>query len=653
MWTSGQRRSSFIPPHWHILSAAALVCALLIGLEGWRTWQDRTIQIGEYKANSANLARSLSQQAHDTIRTADTALVNVVDTVEADGLAPDRLDHLRHLMVHDIATLPSIHSMLIFDAAGNWLANSYPGISRSYNNTDREYFLYHQSSKDRGIHIGRPIRNKIDGAWVIPVSRRVNTSTGDFAGLVLATISVDALQDIYQTFDVGQEGAIALFSSDGLLLARKPIDEALIGTSVAKGPAFQETLDGSPTKSFQYVSSLDHMTRLGSYHVVADFPLLVIVSYCLDEVLADWWADARLHIAVTLGVVLLVVCLGARLAQQIWDRQVAEHRYRLLADHSGDAIICVGMDGVRRYVSPAFATMTGWSIEENTGQEWAHFVHPEDHAAVRNIGQTLWASVDQAIATYRYVCKDGSHLWVEAHFALVPASRFAEAHFVATIRDISARKFAEGRLEAANRDLEVQARTDDLTGLANRRRFGEVLELEWRRSARNAMPLSLLMIDVDHLKTYNAHFGHQQGDQVLQGVAAAIAQFARRPGDLAARCGGEKIALVLADTDAFGAAEIAETVRATIQRLGIEHPGNQLASCVTVSIGIATVYPEHQGQGRGVSQEALVAAADAALYGAKQAGRNQVLTSLPWTPEPQHSNDAEAVAGSLEARIAG
>ena len=627
MARTSSRRGAGISVSATIIAAIVVVCALLVGFDGWRTWQARSLQIAEDKAETANLARSLAQHAHDTMQAADTVLVGLRQTVETGGLATEKLAVLRDYMRVSIATLPALHGLFVYDASGHWIVNSTADAPKTMTNSDRAYFQYHRSNPDRGVHIGLPVRSKSDGSWVLTVSRRVDAADGSFAGLVLATLSIDAMQEFYGRFDVGPQGAISLFSPEGVVIARNPVIEGLIGKDVSRGKLFT-TIAQYPSEdgSLQYVSSLDGVTRLGSYRRVEDFPLVVVVAHGLQDALADWRADTWYHSTVVLGVAAVLALLGNRFARQIRRRQRAEQRYRLLAEHSTDAIVCVAMTGERLYVSPAFGQMTGWSDQESTEREWAYFVHPDDRKAVSDIGQQLLGGVGQAVATYRYLCKDGSHLWVEASFVLLPASDGEPAQFVASIRDITARKFAEDRLAAASEELAKQAISDGLTGVANRRRLDETLDQEWRRAARDLRPLSLLMIDVDCFKAYNDRYGHQKGDRVLRAVATAISQPVRRPGDLVARYGGEEFAVLLADTDAFGAAEVAEKVRAAIEELGIEHAGNLPASCVTASIGIATTYPEHQGAE--VSQEALVAAADAALYGAKRAGRNRVLASL-------------------------
>jgi len=160
--------------------------------------------------------------------------------------------------------------------------------------------------------------------------------------------------------------------------------------------------------------------------------------------------------------------------------------------------------------------------------------------------------------------------------------------------------------------------TDTLTGIANRRRFDDVLEREWRRCRRAGMPLSLLMIDVDHFKPYNDQFGHQQGDECLRQVARLLVDSLGRPGDLVARYGGEEFLCLLPDTGLAGALVVANKLTAAIRHADIHHPRSPAGARLTISIGAATA-KELSGE-----PEALMAFADKLLYAAKAAGRNQV-----------------------------
>ncbi len=184
------------------------------------------------------------------------------------------------------------------------------------------------------------------------------------------------------------------------------------------------------------------------------------------------------------------------------------------------------------------------------------------------------------------------------------------------------------QLARANEELEALARSDPLTGLANRRRFVEFIDAEWRRGRRFARPLSVIMADIDFFKSYNDTHGHQAGDECLRRVATALARVAGRPGDLVARWGGEEFVAVLAETPIETAAALAERMRAGVEALAIPH-GAAPAGRVTVSLGVAAWLPTESE-----TWEALVEAADGAMYQAKGAGRNRVVAAPMAAPCP-------------------
>ncbi|MDL1949998.1 diguanylate cyclase, partial [Acidobacteria bacterium ACD] len=179
---------------------------------------------------------------------------------------------------------------------------------------------------------------------------------------------------------------------------------------------------------------------------------------------------------------------------------------------------------------------------------------------------------------------------------------------------------AKASLEAANRELASLATTDSLTGLANRRAFDEALRSEWRRASRTELVLSFLLVDVDHFKAYNDLYGHTKGDECLRMVARALAGTLRRAGELVARYGGEEFAVILPDTGAEEALQVAGRLRERVAALALPHAGSSVAATVTVSVGAASVVASRSGD-----PQALVAAADAALYEAKELGRNRVV----------------------------
>lgn len=175
----------------------------------------------------------------------------------------------------------------------------------------------------------------------------------------------------------------------------------------------------------------------------------------------------------------------------------------------------------------------------------------------------------------------------------------------------------KGELELANQTLARLAAEDPLTGVANRRVFEQRLDEEWRRAQRVHGPMAVLMVDVDHFKAFNDRYGHAAGDRCLVQVATALAANLRRAGDLLTRHGGEEFAVILPETTVAAASRIADVLRSAVEGLGLPHAGSPVAPHVTVSIGVAAAYPAAGGD-----PSSLVAAADAALYQAKAAGRN-------------------------------
>jgi diguanylate cyclase (GGDEF)-like protein len=174
------------------------------------------------------------------------------------------------------------------------------------------------------------------------------------------------------------------------------------------------------------------------------------------------------------------------------------------------------------------------------------------------------------------------------------------------------------QLQQVNRELERLAAVDDLTQVANRRRFDELLNREWLRLARSRSPLSLILGDVDDFKRYNETYGHQAGDACLAQVAQVLSGVARRATDLVARYGGEEFVIVLPNTDTTGAVQVARTIQAAIAALQIPHQTSEVAASVTMSLGIATMVPRIDR-----TPAELVGAADRALYRAKFQGRNR------------------------------
>ena len=176
------------------------------------------------------------------------------------------------------------------------------------------------------------------------------------------------------------------------------------------------------------------------------------------------------------------------------------------------------------------------------------------------------------------------------------------------------------RMEEQLREISL---SDGLTGLANRRHFDGVLETELQRAQRNAQSLSLVLIDIDDFKAFNDTYGHVKGDECLRRVSRLIAESVKRTGDLAARYGGDELALILPDTDAGDALRITDGIREAVRDLALPHKSSGIdgCECVTVSAGIATIIPD-----RDAEPSEIIQLADEALYRAKRSGRDRVVS---------------------------
>ena len=286
-------------------------------------------------------------------------------------------------------------------------------------------------------------------------------------------------------------------------------------------------------------------------------------------------------------------------------------------------------NGDMNFMSPRWYQVTGIRPTPALLRNWIMGLHPDNRKETLDIWKKSVASGDTFDADYRVRCIGGEWRW---HRARAYPRRNERAEIVlwyGTVEDIHDRKLAEAALQAKTQRLEEVterlaqlAHEDHLTGLANRRTFDEMLGKEIERARRSNLPLALVLADIDHFKSYNDTYGHPAGDTVLRAVGSALHSVLRRPGDVAARFGGEEFTIILPNTTAEGALLVAERARTTISSLVFDHTYTEPHG-VTISLGIAMLPPSHQlDESREARAANFLDAADRALYRAKAAGRN-------------------------------
>jgi diguanylate cyclase (GGDEF)-like protein len=480
---TAQARSSpkitpaFLRWSWLNWTMAFAVClsAALVGIETWQMWRVREASLRSANIVTASLAESLSQQITNTLKTADIVVATLGQRVEADGENPDTLQRLYELMTSLASALPAIHEMGLTDKEGNAIVKSLVPHPVGMNYRERDYFRYLSSHDTRDVFIGQPVKSKVDGSVNITVSRRINAKDGAFAGIVVASVSMNFFRKLFETVQLKSGGFISLVSDDGTLLANSP---------ASRGDGELAALAAAPAGALEYLSPNDGVSRVGAFRHLQHYPMTAMVAQDSSAVLSDWYGQLRVHGAIVLSILMVIGALGYR--------------------------------------------------------------------------------VDQA-----------------------------------------------------NRATRVQALCDWLTGLANRRCFNETIKREFQRAARSGRPLSLIMVDLDLFKTFNDQYGHPSGDSCLREVSAVVQDALRRPRDMAARYGGEELAILLPETDIAAAIQIVRDIQAAVRARAIRHEAGPLG-VVTLSAGVAT-----WSEGRSITNPAgLVEAADAALYAAKARGRN-------------------------------
>jgi diguanylate cyclase (GGDEF)-like protein/PAS domain S-box-containing protein len=366
---------------------------------------------------------------------------------------------------------------------------------------------------------------------------------------------------------------------------------------------------------------LEHLNRFAAIHAVDES--ISTVEYRMRHRDGHWcWLFSREVVFMRNSDGQPQQLLG--IAQDITERKHAEEalreseqRLQAIFDNAAVGIGLTDNAGQSIIINARGAQQLGYTHEELARLSSMEMTHPDDQAeTAERMQQLLRGEIQGYRIEKRYFRKDGSIFWADLSVSAVYDDDGQIAYLLGIVVDITERKQLEQQLHQANVLLQEQAIRDSLTRLYNRRYLDEALPREFQRAERHSQSIGIIMIDVDHFKRFNDTYGHDAGDALLRAVGVFL-QHHTRSEDIVCRYGGEEFTVVLPGASHEDASQRAEELRAGIQALVVTHQGQKMKG-ITASFGIA-IFPAH-----GTTAEALVSAADQALYQAKYNGRNQV-----------------------------
>ncbi|MFM0377820.1 diguanylate cyclase [Paraburkholderia strydomiana] len=331
----------------------------------------------------------------------------------------------------------------------------------------------------------------------------------------------------------------------------------------------------------------------------------------------------QLFTVAALSIVLPITVLQTERNALLSAVTEGQRRFRNLAERSEEVLMELSGEGAFQYVSPRARAVLGYEPEMLRGTLLLGLVHQNDQNELQTVLRRAAATTDEQSAQYRLRRADGAFIWVRSFVVAMPSTTPGVRPALAfTVRDVDSHVVAEHRRMSDEKRLMDMAFVDGLTGLHNRRYLDRYVEqlLSSRLDTVHGQPVTVIFADIDYFKNFNDSYGHQTGDDCLREVGQCI-RSTLRSSDTLARYGGEEFVVVLENCGQEEASQIAEFIRVAVESLTLDHGGSPLGH-VTLSIGVA-----HGDIGSKADLDGLFVSADSALYVAKRAGRNRVMTA--------------------------
>lgn len=611
-----------------LLSMAALAIAVVISQ--FRTaYLERELAV---QTQTEHYVKAMEAHVLYSIQSVDLSLISFANAIKVLSAKQSRSPTtMTDLLSSRGASVNSDYWITFIDPKGNAIATSIGNsvIGASY--ADRDYFKIHLSNsyKDK-LFIGEPAVGKISKKRLFFLSRRVETATGEFLGVVAAPVNVDRYVKVFENSRFNTDISITLVHAGGKVIARVPNFEQAFARDLSNTALF-DGVRQAKAGTYKTFSVIDNLSRIFSYRVIDGLPLIIVVG-SNDSETNRLLQQNYLTAGAGLAILLLLMISAGHFSLRTYRRQEErELRYRtlysasremerqllvneesmklasLLFQNSGEGMMVVDANGQILTINPAFSLLSGYTEKELIGHrayELASHRHDQEFfdeifACVRDTGHwngELWQQ-----------SKDGEEFLASMVVNAVYDEHGNPFRYVALLSDITQKKASEELIWR-------QANFDTLTGLPNRNMLYEHLRQEMKKTDRSQLPMALVFVDLDYFKEINDTLGHDKGDVLLKQVANRLLSCVRTS-DIVARLGGDEFTVILSELRK--PADVERTAQEILKKMSTPFQLGEDIAQISSSIGIA-LYPHD-----GADADSLMKSADKAMYGAKQKSRNR------------------------------
>lgn len=594
----------------------AVVCALAIAGIWLVTLQriafEREQAVAAAMQSNANLAIAFEEQVSSTLKAAE----QVAAFVREEYLRAGPGIPLRRWVEQDVIREEMFTIVSVVNAAGEVVSSSSSQSTGKVNYADRLFFQAQRNALEDRLFVNPPVLGRVSGQWQIPMSLRIARADGSFGGVVVMSVAPANFTDTYHQAHLGRDDLLELAGLDGTVRARHAGGQN--GPTDARGlPWFQRQAEAPQDDFVDDGETTGGTARVISYRTMQGYPLMVTVGTSLAEALAPvlqrratYFTVAGCASAALLAFAALLIWVLARQRRVARALHASEALFRATFHQAAMGIAHVAPDGRILGANEKYCDMLGYGGDELRARSLFDLSDGQAREAARQfLAQRLAAHSPTLSPEIEkpYLRKDGSTLWVCEALGVVRRADGRPDFLVAVAQDITARKNLEARLAH-------DARHDALTGLPNRLlfqdRFAQVLD----SARRHGWHAGLLYLDLDGFKAVNDLHGHAAGDLLLRHVAQRL-QDAVRTEDTVSRFGGDEFGIVLASVAQPQDCE--QVAGKILQALAQPFDLDGTAVHVHASVG-AALFPRHGGD-----IATLVAHADAAMYAAKNTGKNR------------------------------